>query len=293
MHHRQALLSIHAAALLFGLTGIFGELINTTAAGISMLRAAFAVITLLSLAVALKRPVVRGLNAKRATGLCLAGALLAIHWVTFFIAVKVGGVAIATLGFASFPAFIALLEGLLFRENVRMSEWAMVALVVIGLVLVAPSFDFAHQGTVGLAWGIASGLAFALLAVANRHFARGLDSLQVAGWQNAVVVVLTLPFAASAVPTLSALDWIWLALLGIFCTGLSHYLFVSSLTRLNARTAGLVIALEPVYAIAFAWVLFAQQPSISMLLGGVLIVAAVVWSARQPARPPRHAQGRG
>jgi len=93
-----------------------------------------------------------------------------------------------------------------------------------------------------------------------------------------VVVLAMLPFAASQLPVLPALDWLWLALLGIFCTGLSHYLFVSSLTRLNARSAGLVIALEPVYAIGFAWLLFAQQPSLRMIAGAALIVAAIVWS---------------
>src|SRR3546814_8054547 len=77
--------------------------------------------------------------------------------------------------------------------------------------------------------------------------------MQVACWQNIVVVLAMLPFATSQLPALAALDWLWLGLLGIFCTGLSHYLFVSSLTRINARSAGVVIALEPVYAIAFAW----------------------------------------
>lgn len=76
--------------------------------------------------------------------------------------------------------------------------------------------------------------------------------MQVACWQNAIVSLIVLPFAVDQLPALAALDWLWVALLGVFCTGLSHYLFVSSLTRLNARSAGLVIALEPVYAIGFA-----------------------------------------
>ena len=80
-----------------------------------------------------------------------------------------------------------------------------------------------------------------------------MDPMQVACWQNLVVALVMLPLAAAQLPSVAAVDWLWLALLGVFCTGLSHYLFVSSLTRLNARSAGLVIALEPVYAIAFAW----------------------------------------
>src|SRR5690606_10099471 len=106
---------------------------------------------------------------------------------------------------------------------------------------------------------------------------------QVACGQNIVVVLAMLPFAASQLPQLAGIDLFWIVLLGVFCTGLSHYLFVSSLTKLNARTAGLVIALEPVYAIAFAWVLFSQEPSLRMMAGAVLIVAAIVWSGLRKA----------
>ena len=40
--------------------------------------------------------------------LVIAGCLLAAHWVTFFISVKVGGIAIATLELCQLSAFITL-----------------------------------------------------------------------------------------------------------------------------------------------------------------------------------------
>ncbi|MBV7487018.1 DMT family transporter [Bordetella sp. BOR01] len=284
MTRQRALVYIHFAAVLFGLTGVFGELIQASAAVITLGRAVFAVLALAGFARIQRRPLFKALSPAQLFVLIVAGGLLAAHWVTFFISVKTGGIAIATLGFASFPAFITLLEGLLFRERVRQAEWLLLGLVTAGLVLVTPSFDIADQGTIGLAWGILSGLSFALLALTNRRSAAGLDPMQVACWQNIVVVLAMLPFATSQLPLLPALDWLWLALLGIFCTGLSHYLFVSSLTRLNARSAGLVIALEPVYAIGFAWLLFAQQPTLRMIAGAALIVAAIVWSGLRKAQ---------
>lgn len=286
MTRHRALTYIHIAAILFGLTGVFGELIQASAAVITLGRAVFAVISLGLFARMRRRPLLGALTPAQLFVLVIAGALLAAHWVTFFISVKVGGIAIATLGFASFPAF-TLFEGLIFRERVRLAEWLLLGLVTAGLVLVTPSFDLADQGTIGLAWGLLSGLTFALLALSNRRSASGMDPMQVACWQNLVVALVMLPFAVGQLPALPAMDWFWLALLGVFCTGLSHFLFVSSLTRLNARSAGLVIALEPVYAIAFAWALFSQQPTVRMMAGAALIVAAIVWSGlrKAPAAP--------
>lgn len=287
MTRQRALASIHFAAILFGLTGVFGELIQASAALITLGRAVFAVISLAFFARMQRRKLLGILTPAQIFVLVVSGALLAVHWVTFFISVKVGGIAIATLGFASFPAFITLFEGLLFREQVSRNEWLVLALVTVGLVLVTPAFDLADQGTIGLAWGLLSGLAFALLALTNRRAASGMDPMQVACWQNTIVALMLLPFAVDQLGQVNAISWLWLALLGVFCTGLSHYLFVSSLTRLNARTAGLVIALEPVYAIAFAWVLFAQEPSLRMLAGAGLIVAAIVGSGlRKGAKNP-------
>lgn len=276
--HRSALTAAHVAAVLFGLTGIFGALIHADATVIAAGRACFAIVALALFALFQQRPLLRGLNPQRFGLLCLTGLLLAAHWVTFFIGVKVGGVAVATLGFASFPALIALLDMVVFRERIGPSEAMLLTLVTLGLILVTPSFDLGDHGTIGLMWGLASGLSFALLAMANRRGTRGMDPLQVAFWQNLVVAVVVQPFAAAKAP--APTDWLYLALLGVFCTGLAQYLFVKSLEKLNARSAGMIIALEPVYAIACAWWLFGQQPSPRMLAGAALIIVAIVLSAR-------------
>jgi drug/metabolite transporter (DMT)-like permease len=70
-------------------------------------------------------------------------------------------------------------------------------------------------------------------------------------------------------------DWLFIAALGVVCTGLAHWLFVSSLRQLPARTAGLVVASEPLYAIFFAWMLFDQVPSGRMLFGAAVMMAAI------------------
>ena len=278
--HVSALAAAHGVAVLFGLTGILGALIRFDAVAITAGRAGFAATALLVLALVQRRPLLQGLGPRRAGIVLGSGFLLAVHWITFFMAVKVGGVAVATLGFASFPAFIALLDVVLFRERIGRAEGTMLALVTLGLVLVTPSFDVGDQGTVGLLWGLASGLSFAGLAICNRRGNRGMDAIQVAFWQNLVVALLVLPLLglglAGGAAAIDLASWFWLAVLGVLCTGLAHTLFVKSLEALDARSAGMIIALEPVYAIACAWWLFGEEPSGRMLVGASLIILATV-----------------
>ena len=287
--YRTALTSAHVTALLFGLTGIFGALIHASASVITFGRAAFAMLALAVFALLQGRALLRGLNRKKLFIYFVSGLMLAAHWVTFFIAIKVGGVAVATLGFASFPAFITLLDMAVFRDRPHLAESLLLLLVTLGLVLVTPSFELANQGTVGLLWGIASGLSFALLAMTNRRATDGRNGVQVVFWQNTTVALIMAPFAMFDLVDLGALDWTNLAILGVLCTAVSQALFVKSLKGLNARSAGMIISLEPVYAIACAWWLFHEAPSYRMLAGAALIVLAIVLSAQGKGHGPQPA----
>jgi drug/metabolite transporter (DMT)-like permease len=279
MTHRNALLAIHLGALMFGLSGVFGKLAASTPLLITLGRAGFAVVALLLAAQMLPNKGTQP-TARQRFGLLLGGVLLGGHWLTFFLAVKVAGVGIATLGFASFPAFAILLEGMLFRERTRPVEFGLVALVCFGLLLVTPQFDLGSQSTLGLLYGIVSGLTFALLSLLNRAVTRDVDPVQAALWQNGTILLCLLPFTWTSLPVVPAMDWLWLGLLGVFCTGLAHSLFVASLKVLKARTTAVIFALEPVYGITIAWWLFNEQPTARMLVGGALIILASVIASR-------------
>ncbi|MFK7608638.1 MULTISPECIES: DMT family transporter [unclassified Pseudomonas] len=286
MTPRTALGALHIGALMFGLTGVFGKLAAASASIIVFGRAGFAVLALACFGALAKQTRWQKPSLRDARGLLISGLLLAGHWVSFFVSVKVAGVAIATLGFASFPAFTVILEGLIFRERIRVNEILLVLAVSAGLILVTPTFDLASQATEGLLWAVASGLLFSLLSLNNRAHSGRLPAVQAALWQNAVVALCLLPFAAPGLTEVRPLDWVWIALLGIFCTGVAHSLFVASLAVIKARTAAVVFAMEPVYGITLAWLLFHETPTVRMLLGGALIIAAIVVSSRMGSSAP-------
>lgn len=282
MTHNRALLSMHIAALMFGLTGIFGKLIQAGPLVIVFGRAFFAVAALFLFARLFTRPILRGITRQKFLQLAMCGFFLGVHWLTFFHAVKVAGVGIGTLGFASFPAFVVILEMIFWREHPSLRDLIKVGLICVGLILVAPTFDLSDGATTGLMWAVLSGFCFAAVSVGNRLTSGHLHAVQVAFWQNIVIFACLLPFSSAALFEVTALDWLWLALLGLFCTGLAHGLFVASLTVLKARVASLFFALEPVYGILFAWYLFSEEPTLRMLLGGALIISALALVSRAP-----------
>jgi drug/metabolite transporter (DMT)-like permease len=273
----QSLLAVHLVAVLFGATGVLGELITADPAFITWGRAAFAVLALsLFGRILLAQPRLSVLGHGRWVALLCSGAILALHWVTFFISVKVGGIAIATLGFASFPAFITLVEWGLLREKVTRAEWVRLWLVSLGLLLITPSFELSNLGTEGLLWGLMSGASFGVLAVLNRRYLSEVNAFAVAGLQNAVVFLVMSPWVVGSLGQITLANWLWVAALGVLCTGLAHLLFVLSLRHLPARSAGLVVALEPIYAIAFAWWFFSQEPSPRTLVGAAVIILTIL-----------------
>ncbi|GKX60000.1 DMT family transporter [Leminorella grimontii] len=281
MTRRSALLQMHVAAVLFGLSGIFGKLIVAGVAVLVFGRAAAGLLALSAMLLKEGRSPWKGLGVRRIVYLMALGTLLAAHWLTFFVGIKVGGVAVATLGFAAFPAFVALFESLLFREPLTRTEYILIALVSLGLVLVTPEVNFTAGATQGLLWGVLSGLTYALLTIGNRKVAATLSGVQVNWWESLSVMLCLLPFAIGDVSQTPWLDWLWIACLGLLCTGLSYSLFINALRVINARTSAMIIALEPVYAIAIAWPLFHEQPTLRTAFGGALIILAVAWSSRQ------------
>lgn len=271
-----ALASMHLATLLFGVSGVFGRLTACSAEMIVFGRTVFALAVLWLLLWRRGRLPWRGVDGRQAGRLVLAAILLAVHWFTFFLGIKIGGVAVGTLGFACFPAFVAVFEHLFFRERITATEKALMACVTLGLVLVTPAYDFGDRGTAGLLWGVLSGVVYALNAVSNRRNVGSMSGEQVCWWQYAVIAPLTLPLVAGELPVVTAWDWLWLACLGLLCSGLAYTLFVNSLREIPARLAAVVIALEPLYAIAASWLCLGERPGLRMICGGAIILGAVI-----------------
>ena len=276
---RTAIASLHVAVALFGFAALFGKWVAlpplVIVLGRTMIGAATLVLVVHVRDHRLRRP---------SRALALNGAILALHWVTFFAAIQVATVAVGLLGYATFPLFVLLLEGRLVPGRARAADWAIALLASAGLVAMIPASDPAGDTARGLALGVVSGFTFAWLAVRNRAFVESASAAEIALWQNAFAALCVVPLLlmladASWVP--DALDAMLLVVLGVVCTGIAHTLFIASMRVVSAHTASVVAALEPVYGVALAVALLREIPDARTWLGGAMIVAAALVASRR------------
>jgi drug/metabolite transporter (DMT)-like permease len=274
-----ALLALHVAVALFGFAALFGKWISLSPAAIVLGRTAIAAAVLAALACLKQQRL-----GRPERDLLLNGPLLALHWVSFFAAVRVSSVAVGLLGYASFPVFVLFIEWLKRSRRLQPAEYATALLATLGLVTLAIDGAWSVHATRGLGLALVSGVTFALLVVRNRRLVAERSAIRIAMWQNLIAFACLLPIVAltaraDAWP--GAGDMGLLLVLGVVCTGLAHTLFIASMRRVSAHSASVVAALEPVYGIALASWLLDEQPDLRTIAGGMLIVTAAFIASRR------------
>jgi drug/metabolite transporter (DMT)-like permease len=282
----RALWQIHLCVLLWGFTAILGKLISLPALPLVWWRMLIVVAVL-----ALLPKVWRGMRAMPArTRWAYAGigALVALHWLTFYGAIKLSNASVAATCIAFATPMTALVEPLLTRQRFRPRDLLLGVLSLPGVWLVVGGVPAGmHAGIVA---GVASAFLVALFGTLNKRMVDGGDPLTVTALElGAGTLTLTLlaPLMPLLVPAFagpllvlpSGMDAFWLVLLALACTLFPFALCLVALRHLSAFTAQLSVNLEPIYAIVLAAILFGEQQELSpRFYLGVAIILAVVFA---------------
>lgn len=267
---RQSLLALHLATVLFGGTALFSRALPLPALDMTTWRSLIAGLALVWLA-RLKWKVTLGIGRQAWLWLGVAGLLMAVHWVSYFHAMQVSSVATGMLALFTYPVLLVLLEPLFERTRIQLGDLFAALLVLAGVWLLVPGGPSASSGVL---WGVFSGLLFALRNLLVRYKLRHLNPLLSMGLQALIVVAVTLPFISDAALDAPPTTGLWMLLLALVFTATPHTLMTFALGGLKARSVGLISCLQPVYGVLLAWLILDEQPGLTTLAGGALIVAA-------------------
>ena len=285
-------LQLHLSVLLFGTAGLIGKLVDLPAMQLVLGRTLFGALALAVFMSLVKQtsqtrwwPAQTVTSTPKFVGHLLTSSLVLVgHWWSFFYAIQISGVGVALVGFSAFPVFVTLLEALLQGRKVDIKDGFTTALVVLGLWLVAPTISWQNSAFQGLVWGVFSGALFAVLALQNKYLVQVFGGIKLGFWQQVFAALMCLLLVdipslisglGSATQSPSSKDMTYLLVLGVGLTALPHVMFITCLKQVREHTAAIVASLEPVYAIAFAWLLLAEQPAVTTVLGALIILLAV------------------
>ncbi|MEX0886500.1 MAG: DMT family transporter [Phycisphaeraceae bacterium] len=277
------------ATVLFAAVGLFPGLMPHLAAGtIAFGRGAFGALVLLGLLLFLPRLSVptdwRTLGLLVLIGLGNAG-----NWGFYFASIQYSSVAVAVVSLFTYPLLTALLEPLFYRgERVDKLEIAAGSLVVVGVALIVPEWSLRNNATLGVLFGLASALSFALRNILSRKIVHHYGSIRLMLVTFVIASIVFIPWGVAQWRQLTLADLALLVVLGGALTAAPQAMLINTLKRLTSRMASIIVSLQPVVAIGLALLFLHEVPDAWTILGGAVIVTTVVatlaWKTRQPPR---------
>jgi len=211
----------------------------------------------------------------RAVGIAgvVAGALWALMYVCFILALgytTVGNV----LVLASVAPFTAALLGALFlHERIPARTWVTMLLAFCGIVVMFTD-SLGRGGMLGNLIALLIPIAFAVNVVILRRAHAQVDMLPTLVLSGLFSMAIALPFAWPLEPT--AKDLGLLTIMGTVQLGLGVLLMIRAAPHLSAAEIGLLAVLETIFGTLSVWLFVGERPSAVALIGGTVVIGALV-----------------
>ncbi len=288
---KKVFLQLHIAILFAGFTAILGKLIRLNEGYLTAYRMLISAVTL-AIILYLKKKL-KVYSWKNMLKLFGTGAIIALHWVSFYGSIKYSNVSVSVTCLSSIGFFTSFFEPMIMKRRIDWVEVLLGLLAIAGIYLI---FNFYPEYKMGIIFGIISAMLACLFPIFNKTLLKEflpetVTLYEMTGGVIALCFILPIYFqffpAAYFLPTTS--DWFWLLILSWVCTVFAFILSLNSLRHISAFTVNLSYNFEPVYSIIMAFIIFKENKFLGpgFYLGFTLILIAVtfqmirVWNERK------------
>jgi drug/metabolite transporter (DMT)-like permease len=289
MTHGRAVVTMILVTLMWSMAGVVTRHLEAASSfEVTFWRSVF---TVLALAVML--PWLRGGKALAGSirnggrSLWLSGACWCVMFTAFMVAITMTKVANVLITMSIAPLLTALISSLVFRNRLTPRTWVAIVVAGIGIAWmysreVGAADSRQLLGTlIAVAVPIAAAINWVVIQQTRAH--AGVDLLPAVLIGAVLCALLTLPFAAPF--KASAHDLVLLAVLGVFQLAIPCLMSVAAARCLSAPEVSLLALLEVVFGVAWAWQGAGEEPSVHVLAGGGLVLAALVGNELLAMRP--------
>jgi DME family drug/metabolite transporter len=220
--------------------------------------------------------------------LLVAGGLLGLFQASYFLAVSLSSVSIATMTtIGGAPVFVAVVTAVRERRVPSAATLVSIGVALVGLVLLrwspeGATVDWRLVG--GVVFALLAGAGFATLTLVTANQVDGLDPLRTTAFGCLIGGVVLLPVAASlglAIPVHA--DVLGLAVyLGLVPTALAYAAYFRGLVSAHPVLAALSALLEPLTAAVLSALVLHERLGVVGWCGAALLVGALAVSYWRP-----------
>lgn len=293
----KSYLNLHVIVFIWGFTAVLGALITLDALPLVWFRMLFAV-GFIGIYIYFKKLSVK-ITWKTFLQFIFSGLVIALHWFTFFKAIKVSNISITLACLSTGAFFASILEPVLFKKKVVWYELLSGGIVIIGLYFVAASSTTGSEGLLesiinggnkflfGIGLALISAFLSALFAVINSKLVQKHDATVISFYELGggvifftILLLATQSFSADFF-LLSPTDFMYLMVLSSVCTAYAFIASTSVMKFLSPYTVMLTINLEPIYGVILAVLVFSDKEKMSFefYIGALIILMTVILNA--------------
>ncbi|WP_299326318.1 DMT family transporter [uncultured Maribacter sp.] len=272
------LLHLHFIVFIWGFTAILGKLITIDSLPLVWIRMGLATLFIAIYILFAKFSI--KVSRKTLWWLVGGGIVVALHWVTFFLAIKVSTVSVALAMMSTGAFFTALMEPFWYKRKIIGYEIFFGLMVVAGLYLI---FKVETEYVYGMIIALISAFLAAVFSLINGKLVQDHKPSVISFYELGVGMVflsIVLLFKGDfnmSLITLPQMDWVYLIVLALICTAYAFIASVKIMRVLTPYTVMLTTNLEPVYGILLAWFIFGSEEKMKpMFYVGALIILSTV-----------------
>ena len=272
------LLHLHFIVFIWGFTAILGKLITLESLPLVWIRMGLATV-FIAVYISITKFSLK-VSKRTLFWLLGGGIVVALHWVTFFLAIKVSTVSVALAMMSTGAFFTALMEPFWYGRKIIGYEIVFGLLVITGLYLI---FKVETQYVYGMTIALISAFLAAVFSLINGKLVQTHRPSIISFYELGVgVLFLTIILGINGNINLNLIiyplmDWIYLIILALICTAYAFIASVRIMRVLTPYTVMLTTNLEPVYGILLAWFIFGSEEKMKpMFYVGALIILMTV-----------------
>lgn len=272
-------LQLHLIVFIWGFTAVLGRLITLDALPLVWFRMLFAV-AFIFVYIRVKKISLK-IPPKVILKFLVAGLVIALHWFTFFRAIKVSNVSITLACLSTGAFFTSLIEPIFFGKKVIWYEIFFGLIVVFGLSII---FNVEGNYVEGITLALISAFLSASFSVINSKFVVDYEPTVISFYELSGGVLFFSGFLLFSNSfdvnffQLTSNDFMYLMILSSICTAYAFIASTAVMKFLSPYTVMLTINLEPIYGIILAVLIFKdkEQMSSEFYIGALIILTTVI-----------------